>query len=50
VAVRLNSLALVLTPRDAVPLLRRALLIDRRAWGEKHPQTATNWPIKRYIS
>ncbi|MDE3194823.1 MAG: tetratricopeptide repeat protein [Acidobacteriota bacterium] len=41
VAVRLNSLALVLGPREAVPLLQRALGIDRRVWGEKHPETAT---------
>lgn len=41
VAVRLNSLALVLGPHQAVPLLQRALAIDRKVWGEKHPETAT---------
>ena len=41
VAVRLNSLALVVGPHQAVPLLRRALAIDRAVWGEKHPETAT---------
>jgi tetratricopeptide (TPR) repeat protein len=41
VAVRLNALALVEDPPAAVPLLERALAIDRRAWGEKHPETAT---------
>jgi tetratricopeptide (TPR) repeat protein len=41
VAVRLNSLALVEDPPAAVPLLERALAINLRAWGEKHPETAT---------
>jgi tetratricopeptide (TPR) repeat protein len=41
VAVRLNALALVDDPPAAVPLLERALAINRRAWGEKHPETAT---------
>jgi hypothetical protein len=40
-AVRLNALALVSEPRDAVPLLERAVAIDRQRWGEKHPETAT---------
>lgn len=41
VAVRLNELALVENPRAGVVLLQRALAIDRRAWGERHPETAT---------
>lgn len=41
VAVRLNSLALATGPEQGVPLLNRALEIDRRAWGERHPETAT---------
>jgi tetratricopeptide (TPR) repeat protein len=40
-AVRLNSLALVSDPRRAIPLLERAVAIDRKRWGEKHPETAT---------
>jgi len=40
-AVRLNSLALVSEPRDAVPMLERAVAIDRKRWGERHPETAT---------
>ncbi len=41
VAVRLNSLALVTGPEEGIPLLERALAIDRRLWGERHPETAT---------
>lgn len=41
VAVRLNSLALAIGPNGGIPLLTRALEIDRRAWGERHPETAT---------
>jgi hypothetical protein len=41
VAVRLNALALVSDPPAAIPLLERALAVDRRTWGEKHPETAT---------
>ena len=41
VAVRLNALALVSDPPAAIPLLERALTINRRAWGEQHPETAT---------
>ena len=41
IAVRLNSLALVSEPQIAVPLLQRALSINRRSWGENHPETAT---------
>lgn len=40
-AVRLNALALVSEPKEAVPLLERAVAIDRKRWGEKHPETAT---------
>ncbi len=41
VAVRLNSLALATGPERGIPLLNRALEIDRRVWGERHPETAT---------
>lgn len=41
VAVRLNSLALTLEPREGLPLLRRALAIDRAVYGARHPETAT---------
>ena len=41
VSVRLNALAVVVEPKDAVPLLERALGIDRRALGPGHPQTAS---------
>ncbi len=41
VAVRLIALALVTEPRPALPLLQRALAINRKAWGERHPETAT---------
>ncbi len=41
VAVRLNSLALSSEPPEAIPLLERAVAIDRKHWGEKHPETAT---------
>ncbi len=41
VAVRLNALALALGPEQGIPLLTRALAIDRRAYGERHPETAT---------
>lgn len=41
VAVRLNSLALAIGPAQGIPLLTRALEIDRRVWGERHPETAT---------
>ena len=40
VAVRLNSLALVSDPSIAIPLLDRALAINRKAWGERYPETA----------
>ncbi len=41
VAVRLIALALVTEPRPALPLLQRALAINRKRWGERHPETAT---------
>jgi tetratricopeptide (TPR) repeat protein len=41
VAVRLNALALVSEPPAAIPLLERALSINRGVWGEVHPETAT---------
>jgi tetratricopeptide (TPR) repeat protein len=41
VAVRLNSLAVLLDPKEGIPLLERALTIDRRLLGERHPETAT---------
>ena len=41
VAVRLNALGLALGPETGIPLLTRAVEIDRRAWGERHPETAT---------
>jgi tetratricopeptide (TPR) repeat protein len=41
VSVRLNALAVTVEPKDAVPLLERALAIDRRALGPRHPQTAS---------
>jgi tetratricopeptide (TPR) repeat protein len=41
VALRLNALALVVDPKDGIPLLQRALAIDRRVLGSRHPQTAT---------
>jgi tetratricopeptide (TPR) repeat protein len=41
VAVCLNALALVVEPAEGIPLLQRALAIDRRELGARHPQTAT---------
>ena len=41
VALRLNALALSLDPKDGIPLAERALAIDRRVLGARHPQTAT---------
>ena len=41
VAVRLNSLALALVTDSGIPLLTRTIAIDRRVWGERHPETAT---------
>ncbi|MEO8126778.1 MAG: tetratricopeptide repeat protein [Bryobacteraceae bacterium] len=41
VAVRLVALALVTEPLQALPLLQRALVINRKQHGERHPETAT---------
>lgn len=40
VAVRLNGLALSLSPVEAEPLLRRAVAIQRSSLGARHPETA----------
>jgi tetratricopeptide (TPR) repeat protein len=41
VAVCLNALAQAVSVAEAIPLLQRALAIDRKALGPRHPQTAT---------
>jgi tetratricopeptide (TPR) repeat protein len=41
VALALNALAKVVEPGEAVPLFERALVIDRRVLGARHPETAT---------
>ena len=41
VAIRLNALATVVEPKDAIPLLQRALTIDRHALGLRHPEAAS---------
>jgi tetratricopeptide (TPR) repeat protein len=41
VALRLSALALAVEPRDGIPLLERAVTIDRARLGRRHPQTAT---------
>lgn len=41
VAVRLNALAVLVEPTEGVPMLERALAIDRRLLGERHPETST---------
>jgi tetratricopeptide (TPR) repeat protein len=41
VAVRLNALAVLVEPKEGVPMLQRALAIDRRLLGERHPETST---------
>lgn len=41
VALDLNALAKVVSPAEAVPLLERALAIDRRVLGSWHAETAT---------
>ena len=41
VAVRLNALAVLVGPKDGIPMLERALAIDRRVLGERHPETST---------
>jgi tetratricopeptide (TPR) repeat protein len=40
-AMYLNSLAKLLSPSDAIPLLERALNIDRQQLGSRHAETAT---------
>jgi tetratricopeptide (TPR) repeat protein len=41
VAVRLNSLAVLVDPKQGIPMLERALALDRRLLGERHPETST---------
>ena len=41
VAVRLNALAVLVGPKEGVPMMERALAIDRRLLGERHPETST---------
>jgi tetratricopeptide (TPR) repeat protein len=41
VAVCLNALAQLVEVKDGIPLLERALAIDRRVMGAGHPQTAS---------
>jgi tetratricopeptide (TPR) repeat protein len=41
VAVCLNALAQVVGPTEGIPLLQRALAIDRHQLGPRYPQTAT---------
>jgi tetratricopeptide (TPR) repeat protein len=41
IALDLNALAKVVDPPEAVPLLERALAIDRRVLGTMHAETAT---------
>jgi tetratricopeptide (TPR) repeat protein len=41
VAQRLSALALTVEYKDGIPLLQRALAIDRSKLGVRHPQTAT---------
>jgi tetratricopeptide (TPR) repeat protein len=38
VAMILNVLAQVVEPADAIPLLRRALILDRKKFGPTHPE------------
>jgi tetratricopeptide (TPR) repeat protein len=40
-ALHLNALAKLVDPAQAAPLLERALGIDRRILGARHPETAT---------
>jgi tetratricopeptide (TPR) repeat protein len=39
-AARLNDLALLLDPKEALPLLRRALTLREKQLGPSHPETA----------
>ncbi len=41
VAIVLSALAQMVEPRDGIPLLERALAINRRALDARHPETAT---------
>ena len=41
VAVRLNDLALLVEPKAAEPLVRRALAIQQKALGTQHPETGS---------
>ena len=41
VAVRLNALAVLVEPKEGIAMLERALTIDRRLLGERHPETST---------
>lgn len=41
VAVRLNSLAVLVDPKEGIGMLERALAIDRLLLGERHPETST---------
>jgi tetratricopeptide (TPR) repeat protein len=41
VALDLNALAKAVDAAEAIPLLERALIIDRRVLGSQHPETAT---------
>jgi tetratricopeptide (TPR) repeat protein len=41
VAVRLNALAVLVDEKEGIPMLERALAIDRRLLGERHPETST---------
>jgi tetratricopeptide (TPR) repeat protein len=41
VAVRLNALAVLVEPKEGIPMLERALAIDRRLLGARHPETST---------
>ena len=40
VAVRLNALGPLLPPREGIPLLERALAINRKTLGDRHPRLA----------
>jgi hypothetical protein len=44
VALILNLLAQVVPPKEALPLLQRALAIDQRNPGPQDPQTAEDAP------